>query len=114
MEEFYILALCGLTFALSIAAVCYASRTVKIATRALNTALRACSRADALELRIQKLQGLIPEDIKEERTRRNVLMSQINDEMEKRLEAERMWNETVNSILSYNVNIARGGEKTNG
>jgi len=114
MEEYFILAICGLTLAFSVATACYVSKIAKIATRALNTAMHANSKGEMNEIRIQKLQELIPEDIKEERTRRNVLMSQINDEMEKRLEAERMWNETVSSILNYNVNIAKGGEKTNG
>lgn len=114
MEEIYILALCGLSLACSVLAVCYTTRIAKVATRALNTAIRVNQKQDMVEIRIQKLQELIPEDIKEERARRNVLMSQINDEMEKRLEAERMWNETVNSILNYNVNNARGGERTNG
>ena len=114
MEEFTILVLCALSIACSVVVMVYATRVAKIATRALNTATRVNQKQDMLDIRIQKLQELIPEDIKEERARRNVLMSQINDEMEKRLEAERMWNETVNSILNYNVNNARGGEKTNG
>ena len=114
MEEFTILVLCALSIACSAVAIVYTTRAAKIATRALNTAIRLSQKQDMLDIRIQKLQELIPEDIKEERTRRNVLMSQINDEMEKRLEAERMWNETVSSILNYNVNIAKGGEKTNG
>lgn len=64
--------------------------------------------------RIKQLEALVPEDYKEERARRDVLMSQLNDEMEKRVRAEQEWNSMMNSVLNFNVktglNDANGGE----
>ena len=62
--------------------------------------------------RIKQLEALVPEDYKEERMRYGMLMNQINNELEKRAKAEKEWNDTVSSLLNYNVTIgnATGGE----
>lgn len=61
---------------------------------------------------VLEVRALIPEDFKEERMRYGMLMNQINNELEKRAKAEKEWNDTVSSLLNYNVTIgnATGGE----
>jgi len=105
-----ILALSAVAVGISIAAMIYTARIGKIATRALNSAIRACSKEDMNEIRIQKLQELIPEDIKEERVRRNVLLKELNDEMERGLKMERDWNDGLSNILNYNGHASTEGK----
>lgn len=97
--------------AISVTAVALAIRAYKIASEARETACEALNSAlereqDTLR-KIAELKELIPEDVREEKTRRDVLMRELNDEMERRVEAERSWNEMVNGILSYNAPAAK-------
>lgn len=55
---------------------------------------------------LEKVRALIPEDVKEERLRRDVLMQQLNDELENRVRAEKEWNGMVASVLGYDLNKA--------
>lgn len=57
--------------------------------------------------RVEEVKALIPEDVKEQRLRREVLLEQLNDELEQRVQAEKEWNGMVNSILGYNVGVAK-------
>jgi len=61
----------------------------------------------AIREEVEKVRGLIPEDVREERLRRDVLMSQLNDELETRVKAEQEWNAMVSSVLGYDINKAR-------
>lgn len=64
---------------------------------------------------LEKVKALIPEDVKEERVRRDVLMRQLNDELETRVRAEQEWNGMVASVLGYDLNKARAaGVNSNG
>ena len=105
-----ILVLTAIAIAISIVALTYTVRIGKIATRALNMGIRASGKEDMNELRIQKLQELIPEDIKEERVRRNVLLKELNDEMERGLKMERDWNDGLSNILNYNGQVSAEGK----
>lgn len=127
-----VLAFLGLCGAMAVTANKRAVEADESAQRALNTASEAIrSRgAEIRELRIalgasrelitqlkaenkdireelEKIRALIPEDIKEERLRRDVLMSQLNDELENRVRAEQEWNSMVAGILGYDLNKAK-------
>jgi len=83
-------------------------RTQEIASRALSGRLDDLKRENAaLQDEVVKIRALIPEDIKEERLRRDVLMSQLNDELENRVKAEQEWNSMVAGILGYDLNKAK-------
>lgn len=83
-------------------------RTQEIAFRALSSRLDDLKGENAaLQDEIVKIRALIPEDIKEERLRRDVLMSQLNDELENRVRAEQEWNSMVAGILGYDLNKAK-------
>ena len=84
-------------------------------TRALRNALNALSQIvknlndedRAIRDEVEKVRNLIPEDVKEERLRRDVLMSQLNDELETRVRAEQEWNAMVAGVLGYDLNKAK-------
>lgn len=83
-------------------------RTQEIASRALSSRLDDLKKENAaLQDEVVKIRALIPEDIKEERLRRDVLMSQLNDELENRVKAEQEWNSMVAGILGYDLNKAK-------
>lgn len=64
---------------------------------------------------LEKVKALIPEDVKEERLRRDVLMRQLNDELETRIQAEKEWNGMVASVLGYDLGKAiAAGVNSNG
>ena len=134
-----VLAFCGASAAITIRADKRAAKAEETAQRALNTAEKTIIEAKdkmrvlegalgganihfqelrkenaAMRDELGKIRELIPEDVKEERTRRNVLMSQLNDELETRIRAEREWNAMVSSVLGYDLNKARAaGVKNN-
>lgn len=81
-------------------------QTYKRADEADKNAQAALNMADNAIRACNEMRQLIPEDVKEERTRRNVLMRELNDEMERRVAAERTWNDSVSSILNYTVTTA--------
>jgi len=89
--------------AFSAAAAAIAMRARREATEAKETAHRALNTARTAETAIRCLKDMIPADLKEESLRRDVLMKDMNDELEKRVQAERMWNETVASILNFDA-----------
>ena len=90
--------------------------TLRTALGALNklvTELRKENRD--LKDELEKVRALIPEDVKEERLRRDVLMKQLNDELETRVQAEKEWNGMVASVLGYDLNKAiAAGVNSNG
>ena len=107
-----ILTLACLAFTLTATAFAiYAASMVgeakRIAQEALNAAQEANDAVRLAAVRIEELKNMIPEDIREEKMRRDVLMRELNDEMERRVEAEKLWNQMVDSVLNYNVNTAR-------
>ena len=61
---------------------------------------------EAIRAELEKVRSLIPEDVKEERLRRDVLMSQLNDELETRVQAEKEWNAMVAGVLGYDLKTA--------
>lgn len=64
---------------------------------------------------LEATKKLIPEDVVEERQRRNVLMRDLNNEMERRIKAEEAWNKMVEGVLGYDIGVARrGGENRDG
>ena len=95
-----------------LSAVCMASlafgvRAYRNASEARNDAYdKAAEHRQSVERQIKELKALIPEDVREEKKRRDVLMRELNDEMEIRLEAERTWNKMVNGIINYDVPTA--------
>lgn len=100
---------------IALSAVCMASlafgvRAYRNASEARNDAYEALNKAaehrQSVERQIKDLKALIPEDVREEKKRRDVLMRELNDEMEIRLEAERTWNKMVNGIINYDVPTA--------
>ena len=101
--------------AIAAGAVYIAGSADKAAHEALYRATQAydwaseCSKMN-LELReeVKQLRALIPEDIKEERTRREVLLRELNDEMERGLDMERRWNDGLSNILNYNGTAQEG------
>lgn len=90
-------------------------RSAEGALRAVNEMIQNLRKeGEAIRAELEKVRSLIPEDVKEERTRRNVLMSQLNDELEMRIRAEQEWNAMVSSVLGYDLNKARAaGVKNN-
>ena len=89
-------------------------QTYKRATEADKSARAALNMADNAIRACNEMRKMIPEDVKEERARRDVLMRELNDEMERRLAAERTWNDSVSSILNYTVNTASNKENRHG
>lgn len=81
-----------------------ADKSARLALNMADNAIRSCN----------EMRKMIPEDVKEERARRDVLMRELNDEMERRLAAERTWNDSVSSILNYTVNTASNKENRHG
>ena len=61
--------------------------------------------------KLLQVEELIPADIKEEMGRRDILLREMNDEMERGLKMERTWNDGLQSILNYSA--ATGTEATN-
>jgi uncharacterized protein YpuA (DUF1002 family) len=83
-------------------------RALRIALNALNEIVKNLKDEDrAIRDEVEKVRNLIPEDVKEERLRRDVLMSQLNDELETRVRAEQEWNAMVAGVLGYDLNKAK-------
>jgi len=84
------------------------NRELRTALKTVHDMIRGLRDEDkAIREEVEKVRGLIPEDVKEERLRRDVLMSQLNDELETRVKAEQEWNAMVSSVLGYDINKAR-------
>lgn len=84
------------------------NRKLRIALQSVNELIQGLKNEDkAIREEVEKVRGLIPEDVREERLRRDVLMSQLNDELETRVKAEQEWNAMVSSVLGYDINKAR-------
>ena len=96
-----------LAIAFTAALAALIAQTYKRAEEAEKTSRAALNMADRAVMACKEMRSLIPEDVKEEKTRRDVLMRELNDEMERRLAAERTWNDSVRSILNYTVNTAK-------
>lgn len=137
---FAVLAFCGLCIAMAIWVNKRIAEMEKASQAALNTAeemiqgeldkintLRTALgglnrtvtdlRKENMELKeeLEKVKALIPEDVKEERLRRDVLMRQLNDELETRIQAEKEWNGMVASVLGYDLGKAiAAGVNSNG
>lgn len=104
-----IIGILAITFVCVLAAVTV--QTYKRAAEAEKCARSALNMADRAIRECREIRSLIPEDVKEEKTRRDVLMRELNDEMERRVAAERAWNDSVSSILSYTVDTARSNKE---
>jgi hypothetical protein len=104
--EILLTAVSALAVLISALAYKEVGRVSEIAQRALNKARKA-------EEELRNVRNMIPDDLKEQHKRHDALMSELNDELEKRIESERVWNETVNSILNYSGPDA-GGVNGNG
>ena len=91
-------------FAVLFAALEYskAEKAERRSCEALNLAETACRN-------VQELEKKIPEDFQEQSDRRDLLMRDLNDELERRIQAEKGWNMMVDSILNYNVSTAKSG-----
>ena len=84
------------------------NRSMRVALNALNDIVKNLKEENrAIRDELEKVRNLIPEDVKEERLRRDVLMSQLNDELENRVRAEQEWNSMVAGILGYDLNKAK-------
>ena len=98
-------ALAALTVLISALAYKEAAGAKRIAQRALNTAQTERETGlriqNSLMQKISELEAKIPDDLKEQHLRHDTLMSELNDELEKRIESERIWNDTVNSIMNF-------------
>lgn len=82
-------------------------RSAEGALRAVNEMIQNLRKEnEAIRAELEKVRSLIPEDVKEERLRRDVLMSQLNDELETRVKAEKEWNAMVAGVLGYDLKTA--------
>ena len=82
-------------------------RALEGALRGANEMIQNLRKEDeAIRAELEKVRSLIPEDVKEERLRRDVLMSQLNDELETRVRAEKEWNAMVAGVLGYDLKTA--------
>lgn len=90
--------------------------TLRTALGGLNKVVTDLRRENRdLKDELEKVKALIPEDVKEERLRRDVLMRQLNDELETRIQAEKEWNGMVDSVLGFDLNKAMAaGVNSNG